>query len=301
MNLDYNKIEDAIFKKAMEFFKDNAILFFGLDTKILTPAETEIKNIDIKTNYADYLFYTEDGSYLHFEFQSTDKPYDLKRFLYYDASLYYKEGRRIKTIVIYSSDIESVSTSLDAGTIKYSIEAFFMNKIDGDTTLNILRNKIQNHSSLSGQDILSLSLLPLMRGTETKSKRLIESIELSNNIADSDQKVQCQSILYALLDKFGDNEAKKRFKEVISMTDIGRMIYEDGVAEGKAKGIAEGKAEGETGGKADLLIKLLIKKFKTLPQEYKDKIKQLPMDSLEIIATDIFDLEKVQDLEKYFM
>lgn len=292
MNMDYNKIEDVIFKKAMEFFKDNAILFFGLDTKILTPAETEIKNIEIKTNYADYLFYTEDGNYLHFEFQSTDKPYDLKRFLYYDASLYYKEGRQVKTIVIYSSDINSVSTDLDAGTIKYSVEAFFMNKIDGDSTLNILKNKIQTSSPLTGQDILALSLLPLMRGTETKSMRLIESIELSNNITDNEQKLQCQSILYALLDKFGDDEAKKRFKEVISMTDIGRMIYEDGVA--------EGKVEGETGGKADLLIKQLIKKFKTLPQEYKDKIRKLPMDSIEIIATDIFDLEKVQDLEKYF-
>lgn len=106
--MDYNKVEDAVLKKAMEFFKDNAVKFFGIDTKIIAPAETEIKNIDIKTNYTDYLFYTEDGSYLHFEFQTTNKKDDIKRFLYYDASLFYKEKRKVKTIVIYSADIEDV-------------------------------------------------------------------------------------------------------------------------------------------------------------------------------------------------
>ncbi|OPJ64024.1 hypothetical protein [Clostridium oryzae] len=109
--MDYNKIEDAVFKKAMEFFKDNAVSFFGIDTKILAPAETEIKNVDIKTNYTDYLFYTEDGSYLHFEFQTTDKREDIKRFLYYDASLFYKEKRtvnrrRYSNIKFYTVDVQ---------------------------------------------------------------------------------------------------------------------------------------------------------------------------------------------------
>jgi hypothetical protein len=61
--MDYNKIEDAVLKKAMDTFKQSAVNFFGIDTKIVAPAETEIKNIDIKTNYTDYLFYTEDGNY----------------------------------------------------------------------------------------------------------------------------------------------------------------------------------------------------------------------------------------------
>ncbi|OOM78315.1 hypothetical protein CLPUN_19240 [Clostridium puniceum] len=51
--MDYNKIEDAVFKKAMEIFKDSASEFFDLDLKIIAPAETEIKNIDIKTNAMD--------------------------------------------------------------------------------------------------------------------------------------------------------------------------------------------------------------------------------------------------------
>ncbi|MEQ8156704.1 MAG: DUF4351 domain-containing protein [Clostridiaceae bacterium] len=42
-----------------------------------------------------------------------------------------------------------------------------------------------------------------------------------------------------------------------------------------------------------------MKKFKFVPQEYIDKIKTLPEAIVENIATDIFDIEKVEDLEKY--
>jgi hypothetical protein len=72
------------------------------------------------------------------------------------------------------------------------------------------------------------------------------------------------------------------------MTEVGQMIFERGKLEGKAEG------------KAEVLIKQLIKKFKSVPQQYIDKIKVLPEVVVVEIATDIFELEKIQDLEKYF-
>lgn len=39
---------------------------------------------------------------------------------------------------------------------------------------------------------------------------------------------------------------------------------------------------------------------KKLPKEYIDKIKLLPEESVELIAAEIFNLEKVSDLERYF-
>jgi len=283
--MDYNKIEDVVLKKAMEFFKDNAVKFFGIDTKIIAPAETEIKNIDIKTNFMDYLFYTEDGNYLHFEFQTTDKKEDIKRFLYYDASLYYKDNRKVKTIVIYSADIENVVTHIDAGTIKYEVEAFYMKKLNGDEKLEYLSNKIDKGESVNTEDILNLSFIPLMNSKYSRTERTVKSIELADKIHESTEKIQCLSLLYALFEKFGDKFSRERFKEVFKMTEIGRMIVE----------------EGEKRGKADLLIKLLIKKFKAIPNEYKEKIKELPEESIDVIANEIFDLEKIEDLEQYFV
>ena len=99
-------------------------------------------------------------------------------------------------------------------------------------------------------------------------------------------------LLYALFDKFGDDVSKKRFKEVVSMTDVGRMIYEDGMEEGMEKGIEKGKT--------DLLIKQLIKKFKIVPDDYKKKLMTLSQDTIEVIGTEIFDMESIEELKKYF-
>ena len=134
--MDYNKTEDAIFKRAMEIFKDGAVSFFGIEDKIISPANIELKNIDIKTNSMDYLFNTEDGNYLHFEFQSTNKSDDMARFMYYDAALYYRERKKIKTVVIYSSDITESSDEIFCGSINYNVESFYMVKIDGDEKYN---------------------------------------------------------------------------------------------------------------------------------------------------------------------
>jgi hypothetical protein len=48
-------------------------------------------------------------------------------------------------------------------------------------------------------------------------------------------------------------------------------------------------------GKTEILIK-----FKSLPDEYIEKIKSLPENIIENIANDIFDIDTIEDLKKYF-
>ena len=217
--MDYNKVEDSVLKKAMEVFQQNAVNFFKINTKIVAPAETEIKSIKIKTNFMDYLFYTDDGNYLHFEFQTTMKKDDIKRFLYYDASLFYKEKRKVRTIVIYSSDIVDSDEYVDAGTIKYSIEAFYMKNLDGDKTKETLFHKISNNIELTSEDILSLTFLPLMRSNESREDRVLESIKMADSIINNEIKLQSLSMLYALLEKFG-NQVILRFRCVCILTQL---------------------------------------------------------------------------------
>lgn len=76
------------------------------------------------------------------------------------------------------------------------------------------------------------------------------------------------------------------------MTELGKSLIQEGLEKGREEGREEGKAE--------LLIKLLMKKFKKIPNEYKEKIKTLPEDTVDAIATDIFDLTSVEELEQYF-
>ena len=283
-----DKVEDAVLKNAMNYFKDSAVNFFGIDTKITKPADIEIKNVDIKTNYLDYLFYTEDGNYLHFEFQTTDKKDDLNRFLYYDASLYYRDKKKIKTIVVYSADITDTKTIVDAGSLIYKVNTFYMKNLNGDEKLNIIQNKISENQDLSDEDILTIALSPLMNGKLTKSERTMKSINLADSILEETEKLKCLTLLYALFDKFGDDNAKKRFKEVIKMTDIGKMLTEEAEAKGKVEG------------KTEILTKILIRKFNIKSEEYDDKIKKLSEESIDRIITEIFDIDKIEELEKYF-
>lgn len=78
----------------------------------------------------------------------------------------------------------------------------------------------------------------------------------------------------------------------MTMMEIGKMIREEGIEEEKKQGKKEVKYE--------IIIKLLIQKFKELPEECIDKIKSLSYDTIETIVTDIFDMKSTEDLKKYF-
>jgi len=290
--MDYNKTEDAIFKRAMEIFKEGAVNFFGIEDKITSPANIELKNIDIKTNSMDYLFNTEDGNYLHFEFQSTNKSDDMARFMYYDAALYYRDRKKIKTVVVYSSDITDSSDKIFCGSLNYQVEAFYMVNIDGDEKYSSIKSKINNGEELNVNDIVVLTFIPLMKSNVSKGTRAMNSLNLAKSIKDEKLRGDCVTLLYALFDKFADSELKKKFREVFTMTDIGKMIYEDGVKDGEERG--------EKRGKALSVIKLLTKKFGKLPQGYNDKIMELNDIILDLMITDILDYKSLDDVKKYF-
>ena len=290
--MDTKKIEDAIFKEAMEVFKDSAVSFFGINTKIIAPAVTELKDIVVNTNFIDYTFYTSDNSILHFEFQSTKKKKDVQRFMFYDASLNYSQDKPIRTVIVYSSEIENAPSIYDAGSIKYEVENFYMKNLDGDSSFERVKAKVKEGIELSENDILTLTFLPLMFSKKSKVDRAVDSIKLANKIADVDMKKTALSMLYAFVDKFADKDSKNSIMEAFSVTEIGKMLYE--------KGVKEGEVVGEKKGKAELLIIQLTKKFINVPEEYCNKLNKLPDKTIELIGADIFEIEDIKDIEKYF-
>lgn len=79
--------------------------------------------------------------------------------------------------------------------------------------------------------------------------------------------------------------------EYMTLLERDREKIEEGIEKGIEQGIEIGKA--------DLLIKQLSKRFKELPESYIEKIKLLSEDKLEEIGMDIFDMNNIEDLEKY--
>lgn len=85
-----------------------------------------------------------------------------------------------------------------------------MKKLNGDEKLKILENKIINNENLTGEDIIALTLMPLMSGKTTESEKTIKSIELASKIQNEEEKIHGVSMLYALLQKFGDDYSKEK-------------------------------------------------------------------------------------------
>ncbi len=117
------------------------------------------------------------------------------RFLYYDSSLYFKNKRKVKTVIIYSADIANANTYVNAGSVKYSVEAFYMSSLDGDDRLKYLKDKILNDSNLTDEDIVNLTMIPLMKSNRDKSTQTINCIELADKIKNSEDKSKCTTLL----------------------------------------------------------------------------------------------------------
>ena len=65
----------------------------------------------------DFVFYLADDSYLHLEFQSSQGPKELERFMEYDVALYRKCHKTIHTYVVYGAGIADALEVLNCGSI----------------------------------------------------------------------------------------------------------------------------------------------------------------------------------------
>ncbi len=89
-------------------------------------------------------------------------------------------------------------------------------------------------------------------------------------------------------------------KDEILENEVSRMTKTLYDPEVEKRGIEKGKLDGKIEGKAELLVKQLLKKFKNLPEEYEKRIMNLPINAIDKIGMDIFDINSVEELEEYF-
>ena len=294
------KHEDLIMKKAMDVFAEEGLKFFGINQKVKDSSSTEIVVLEALNLHMDYTFLMEDDTYIHFEFQTTNKgKKDLRRFRAYEALLSLQKEKDVTTYVVYSNNIKKAMSSLETGISKFNVKSIFMSEKNGDLIFEELEKKINNKEKLTKQELVSLAFTPIMGGKLTKAEKIIKSIRIVKS-SDSEYKYDIESMLYAFADKFLKGKDLQRVKEEISMTELGRMLIEDGRTEGRIEGRIEGRTEGRTEGKIETLIKLLIKKFGFLSEEYKNKISKLSSETIDIILMEIFDIKSINELDKYF-
>ena len=188
----------------------------------------EFQVIEVSESRADFIFLMDDDTYKHFEFQTSYSKRDLTRFSRYDSLLYDRDGRKIDTIIIYSSDVRKIDESLDIGTLKYAPTNIMMYEFDGNSIYKDLETKLSEKQELSDIDMLNLIFLPLMRNSIPKADLALKSIELAKSIEDRSKRETCIVSAIVFTSKYLSENEINRIWEVAKMTDvIGRLIQQE--------------------------------------------------------------------------
>ena len=232
------KYEDVIMKRVMNSFAQSGLRFLGITDEAVEPVETELVTLEIQDLLMDHAFRLPDGSYLHLEFQSTDKGVkDLRRFRKYEAILSEKKGAEVVTYVVYTNDIKNPQTTLKNGINTYQVKAVLLADWDSRQVLSDLKAALRQEQTLSDEQITALAFVPVMSRQTERVEVLSEAVQISHQIDDSQRKMDVQAILFAFASKFLTGQSLERIKEEIAMTQLGQMIYDDG----KKKGIEQGR------------------------------------------------------------
>ena len=231
--------EDAVLKTSMQFFADELLPYFKIEGKVVSFAPTEIVHLELQKLFQDFNFVMEDGTWKHFEFQSTNEGLEgLKRFRAYESLTSYHYKVAVETYVLFSGNIKNPMTQFTEGFNTYRVESLIMQEHNADELLANLEQKQNNREIIKKEDLIPLVLCPLMGGSSTTKDRINKAYRIIRKTTEVkiDDVGKIEAMLYAMADKFLDTVDLEKLKEEISVTRLGQMIWEDGVVAGREEG-----------------------------------------------------------------
>ena len=271
--------EDAALKVMMQFFADEILPFLGIENKVVSAVPTESIYLELKKQYQDFNFVMEDGTWKHFEFQSTDGGIeDLKRFRSFESVASYTHGVEITTYVLYSGQIKNPETEFTEGINTYRIIPIIMQDMNADQLLNELKEKAARKETITKTDLVKLSLCPLMNGETSIKNRILAAYEITNEASDIApyERQKIEAVIYIMADKFLDSMSMEEVEAAIKMTRLGQMLYKDGFDDGFDDGFMKGADETKLENAINLLNALDVQTIAEcigLPLETVQKLK----------------------------
>ena len=101
---------------------------------------------------------------------------------------------------------------------------------NGDEVFDYIVDKINKGISLSKDDIISLSFIPIMGGKVSKLDRILNTIKVLKDIDDT-YRHDVESIIYAFANKFLSGKDLERVKEELKVTELGKSLIDEGKKE----------------------------------------------------------------------
>lgn len=228
--------EDVVLKTSMNFFADILLPYFKIEGKVVAFAPTELIHLDVQKLFQDFNLIMEDGHWIHFEFQSTNEGLNgLKRFRVYEALTSYQHKVTVVTYVLYSGNIKHPVTQFTDGINTYRIQPIIMQEKNADTLIHDLRHKLELQKALTLEDLVPLTLCPLMSGSMPQKERIKAAFAITREArsVNPEDIRKIEAVVYTMADKFLDSMSMEEILEDISMTRLGQMLMDKGTQETK--------------------------------------------------------------------
>lgn len=261
--------KDIASKVTGEAMVGKNLAVFGLPhLKVVDILPTNLPAIESNELRLDNLFLLNDGSVSIIDYESEYSRENFIKYLNYVARVMKRyaaqkklgELTQIKVIVIYTADVEHADEVYDLGGLVMWVESAFLVKQDTAEIEHRLRQKLEADGGLEEEDILQLMILPLtVKGKRQKQNYIIRVVELAKKIPDQNQMLRAMAGILTFSDKVIDESFKELVKEEMRMTQIGRMIFEDGLEQGICIMVQDYMEEGMT---ETRIIEKLEKRFK---------------------------------------
>lgn len=230
--------EDTVLKATAQFFQEEIMPVLNIEGTVVSVLPTEGIHLELRKGFEDFNYLMSDDTIKHFEFQSTNEgKAGLKRFRMYESQLSYQHGKAVTTYVLFSGNIQNPMTEYTEGINTYRIQPIIMKGKDADAVIAELKKKVETKEELTKADLLPLVLCPLMGGAMSQKERISAAYDITRNATGTDAEVirKVEALVYVMADKFLEKAEMEQLKKEIKMTALGKMLYDEGKAEGKAK------------------------------------------------------------------
>lgn len=233
--------EDAINKLTAQYFGDEILPYLHIEGEIDHIGSTELTHLELKKYYQDFNYVMKDGSWTHLEFQSADGgETDLRRFRAYEAVTSHQNDVDVKTYVLYSGNIQNPATELRTGFNTYCVRPIIMKGHRAEEVFDNITYKLEHDIPLIKEDIVPLTLCPLMGGDIPQKERILKAVQIVKQAKDTIPNIETiEAVIYAMANKFLTDVDMNEVKEAIKMSPLGTLIYNDGLADGISQAATE--------------------------------------------------------------
>ncbi len=238
--------KDIVSKLFGDRMKGKPLSLFGLGSnlKVVDVRPTNIPIVQARELRMDNLFELEDGSVAILDYESVYKKENFTKYGRYIMDVidrYLREEKEpdIHMMVLYTADIEEAKASMERTACRIQVEASYLAGVPSEEWMEDARKRIEE-GNITDEMLMHLVILPLTyKGEEKKQKAIKDCVDLAKQIPDKEQETFVLAGILSFTDKVISEKTRQYIKEVLGMTQVGRMLMDEGRQEGRREGDME--------------------------------------------------------------